>query len=251
MAAIPSPYAFLSLKTQLRERIDRGGDPEMSDEQAGLFVNQAEQMILAELGPSWFTETTSSIVIPGGTFRYTMPANVDDVVSIRDEGNLVPLIYLDRAKWNAYITNPSYLTGQPTAFTKHGFVQATDSPAAAFDQIQIEVTPTPTSDFTLQYDAILRAGYMVDDADLPIIPTNFHGCLLVGACMLAGSVDVTTQFYQVNERLFGIFMKGLRARNRRELSGNPTFVPREYHEARIGGNSMVPPTRRQQLFGRW
>jgi hypothetical protein len=249
MPAIPDPYTFLSLKNQLRTRIDRGGDSEMGDALAGQFINQAEQFILAELGPAWFINSSSSFVIPANTYEYSMPATVDDVISLRDEGNLVPLIYIEKAKWNAYITDPDYQTGQPTAWTKFDFVRSTDSPAAAYDQIKIQVTPTPSTAFTLYYDAVLRAGYMVDDTDLPIIPTNFHGCLLAAACMLAGQVDVTSEFYQVSRDLFRTLFRGLRRRARQELSGNPTFVPRETHERRLNKNSLVPPTRRQQLFG--
>lgn len=253
MGEVQDPISFGDLKIDLKDMIDRGRDSTINDRILGRVLNGAEQFICNRLGGfAKFLEDTEEITLTGGSTTYTFRPSVKKVISIRDENNVWRLEWIDRERFNAYLVNPAFQTGSPLFWTDFGFVRRTnaESPQQQYGQLKIEVSPQPASDTTAFVDEILRAGFMVDDTDFPVMPAEYHWGLLNVAAWMLGPRDVGnkayTQFREVAREWLENIMRG----EIRNLAGNQRIVPREDFERRSGANpSITPPTRFNQLWG--
>lgn len=250
---LQDPLSFGELKTLLGQMIGRGGrDSAMADSLRGHLINAAEQYVNEELSSSaYWLEATGTLTIPANTSVVTADQNVRDIVNIRDEGNVRALQYMDREAWNKYITDATDVTGPPLAWTKHGYSRRdnTETPDEPYGQLQVAIWPVPTGETVVQTDVMLRAGHMVDDSDLPILPISMHWGLLQVACWFAGPYDVGNKAFAQHERLAGVWMATMRRGAVRNMAGSPRLVPGEEHR-RGAAVSLTPPTRAAQLIGR-
>ena len=253
MPEVQDPLSFGDLKTDLADMLERGRDSTLSDRILGRAVNAAEQHICNELGGyAKFLQDTETITIPANETEYTFRTQVKDVISLRDTANLWKLAYVDREMFNNSIVSASFSTGDPLYWTKFGYERRSnqESPQQQYGQFKIELTPQTTGDKTLEADEILRAGYMVDDEDMPVVPSEYHWDLLeVAASHLSPRVVGQKAFSEFRE-LAARAVERIRRAEIRDLAGNQRIVPREAYERASGRNSTVtPPTRFAQLYG--
>ena len=243
------PHNFASLKAYLKEIISRGGDSDMDDDLAGVYVNAAEKFLVDEIGMAPFLNVSDTLTLPGGDSEYTMDLNIRDVYSFRDESNLRPLAFIERNLWNLTVTAAdSGGGGQPSIWTKFDYARRTNvgSPAQPYGAIKVHFYPAPGSDTVLQYDAQLKAGCMVLDSDFPVVPIEYHFGLIEIAALHAGAYDFGSKAFQQHERLAMKWVRNAVRAERRSIQGNPRLMARE-EVNRIARANTNPLTRMRQL----
>lgn len=248
----PNPFTFGELKTRLGQVVDRGRDSAMDDAQLGQYINDAEQWICIEVGNSaYWLEKTDSINLVSGENTVNLPLQVARVISVREESEYRALVWMDRQRYLAYIVNPTVTTGSPLYWTTFEPTRRenVESPSQPYGQLQMHLWPTADNDHTLQYDAVVRPGDMVDDSDMPIIPIQYHRGLLETAAWFAGAYDVGNKTFAQHEKLASIWIASIKRDCIRHLAGNQRMIPREEYERRMARPITAPPTRIGQLRG--
>jgi len=245
------PMNFSSLKTDLKEIFDRGGDSSMSDRLAGRYINAAEVHIVNYIGSMKCLENEDTITTTASSGSLTFPVNVEEVISIRDTSNKRPLAWVEKEEWNRYIVDPTNSSGSPYAWTQFGYDRRTnaESPSAETGGIKVTLWPTPSTAMSLAYDCILKPGYMIEESDQPVLPMDYHYGILQIGLMLAGPYDVGNRTFETHSRMAMQWLDGMRRKERRDLSGNLKFQGREVAN-RMSRGRVVPLTRNAQLFGR-
>lgn len=246
------PLTFGTLKSLLGQLIARGRDPVLDTDLAGHYVNAAEMFVCTEVGVNaYWLEITDSLTATANNSIITLDPQIANIVSLRDEANIQPLSYLDRQRWNDYITTPSETTGIPLFWTKHGYVRRdnTESPTQHYGQLQIGVWPVPTGDTTLRGDFLLRPGHMVNDDDVPVLPLSLHWGLLQIAAWQAGAYDVGSKSYAQHKELAASWLATIKRDAVRHPGGNVRMIPRDDHSRRRMTAVITPPTRLGQLRG--
>jgi len=230
-----SPHSFSSLKAYLKEIISRGGDSDFDDGLAGLYINAAEKQLIDEIGVAPFLRISDSLIIPAGTSEVTMDINITDVSSFRNNSEARPLRYVERERWNEEIVDAtSESGGNPDCWTKYGYSRRTNtgSPSQPYGALKVHFYPAPGSDFTVQYDAVLAAGCMVEEDDFPVVPIRYHFGLIELAAHLAGAYGLGSKAFEQHERIAMRWIRNAVVAERRSLPGNQRFVPGEYVRAR-------------------
>ncbi len=247
---LQSPSDFLTLQTDFLAIIDRGGDSSMGNSLAGKYLNAAEQLICSRIGAPHFLEYSDTITCTANSPDLTFPVNVKDVTMMFDKANMGQLTFIDAQKWNAYIVDPTNSTGEPVSWTKWGYSRRTnaESPSQPYGAMKAKVWPTPTSATVLDYDCVLRPGFMISDSDHPVVPSEWHFALIQVAIMIAGPRDVGVRTFQEYSRMAEIWLREIVRSERRDLSGNIRFTPREEHIAK-SRRKATPLTRMNQLYG--
>ena len=253
MAEIQDPLSFGDLKDTVKNVVDRGRDSTLDDTIVGTFVNGAEQYICNELGGNArFLEDTEAITLTSGSPDYTFRTQVDQVISLVDKSNVWKLEYVERERFNAFVVDASFTTGSSLYWTRFGYERRTnqESPQQQYGAVKIQDTPQPTSDVTLYADEILRAGYMVDDEDMPVLPSQYHFALVEVAAWFASARDVGSKAFREHQMLAQIHLQNIKRAEIRKMSGNDVMLPREKYERLAGGKATItPPTRFAQLRG--
>jgi len=247
---IQDPMTLGELKEDLKEMFDRGGDSSLDDRLAGRLLNAAEVFIVNFIGAPKCLEHTDTIVTTASDKDLTFPVNVEDITNIWDDDNIRQLDFIEKRDWSAFITRPEYSSGSPYAWTKWGFVRRTnqESPSEPFGALQVQIWPVPTTAYTLNYDCILRPGYMNNDSDFPVLPIDYHWGILQVALMNAGQYDIGVGEQKRHERMAMMWLNEMRRKERRDLAGDLRFIGRDEFSRRQRRRG-VPLTRRAQLYG--
>lgn len=136
-------------------------DPALND-----LVNEAVQAVSADADWPWLQESTTFATV-SGTGEYVVPVDWVEtrVLCIDDYDAMEPRTLAEIREY------PTSVTDVPTVYTVSG------------DALLLR--PTPSGVYTVTHDYMKNENTLTNDADVPLMPSQFHYSVVAYACHLA------------------------------------------------------------------
>lgn len=160
------------LLTQLAYRLNKNASSLDATTQARLvgFLNQRQRRILSIPGLQHLRYTTTTFPSVAATADYTI-SSLAAVHRIVDTTNQRVLYELSRQDYRLH--NPDPISGTPEAFVWKNTSNA--------NAVAVTLWPTPAGVVTYTVDGDAVMSDLSNDADVPLLPVDFHDLLLLGA----------------------------------------------------------------------
>lgn len=156
------------IKTALKKFGFNDSDPLL------IWIN-ASMHLIEDAYANWsWLQTLESVVQTANDSTFTPAGGVTRVITLKDVtsgGYPDELIYWDNRKWEREISKEED-QGDPWVYT-------------IFGAKDIQVYPTPTTAKTYRLKYIKALADLVNDADVPVVPTKNHYLIVLGAAFIA------------------------------------------------------------------
>src|SRR5579871_959 len=170
---------FSAIRTQAAFRFRDVSFQVVTDSNWKDYVNDAYQMALSATQFFPWNETSSLLTVPANTRGVSLPTDVWHVQAAWDHDNQFPLVALE-GRQQVYMEYPQQ-TEVGQAMHYHVFNN------------QFNVYPMPQIDTEYKLEYSQRPADMVNDADVPVFPPQYHRMLVDGAVALAYTDDGNLQ----------------------------------------------------------
>ena len=155
---------FLQIQDDALERLNLPTDVSSSARtRIKRFINEGYRLLLADTGMGRLRDSTTTISVVAGTAEYTVTAT--KIHFVRDTTNDLRLTEVSLGDLRTLDPGDSS-TGNPTHYAVRAFLTPTTQ--------KVRLWPTPSENLTLQVDILAALTELSADADVPVIPSEFH-----------------------------------------------------------------------------
>jgi len=187
------------------------------------YINEGYRLLLADIGMGRARDSTAQISVVAGTEEYTVTAM--QIRAIRDTTNDLLLQEVSLVDLRGFDPGDDE-TGTPTHYAVR---------KAGATTLLVRLYPSPSANNTLDCDIVAAVTALSNDADVPVIPEDFHSILSVYARLCEYEKMDDTR-YQLASKEYIAQARQLRFALRKSDSRHVTVGRRRGYASQLGPN---------------